>query len=60
LFAVVEEPPLEEKTSAAYCVSRDSIGEALAERCPARLSSQRLRWLEVCPMKKSHARHAPN
>jgi len=57
---VGEGPPLEEKTSTAYGIDRDSIADALAERCPARLSSQRLRWLEVCPMKKSHARHAPN
>ena len=52
--------PLREMTSAAYGVGRDSIADALAERCPARLSSQQLRWLEVYPMKKSHARHAPN
>jgi hypothetical protein len=34
LFAVGEEPPLEEKTSAAYGIGRDSIAEAFAERCP--------------------------
>ncbi len=44
LFAVGEESPLEEKTSAAYGFSQHSIAEGVAVDCPARHSSQRLRW----------------
>jgi hypothetical protein len=51
--------PLRKMTSAAYGVGRDSTVDALAERCPVRLSSRRLRLLGACPMKRSHTRHAP-
>jgi len=33
-----EASPLREKASAAYGVGRDSVADALAERCPARHS----------------------
>ncbi len=45
--------PLRKMTSAACGVGRDSITEALAERCPVRLSSHRLRFLEDSPVKKA-------
>jgi hypothetical protein len=40
-------------TSAAYGVGRDSIADALAERCPVRHSSQRYRFRGVCLVKKA-------
>ncbi len=44
--------PLREMISAAYTVGQHSIADDVAERCPVRLSSQRLRSLEACPVKK--------
>lgn len=49
---IEREPPLREMTSAAYTVGQNSIANAVAERCPVRLSSQRPRSLKGCPVKK--------
>jgi len=44
--------PLRETTSAAYGVGRDSIADALAERCPTQPFPKRNRYREACRREK--------
>jgi len=53
MFAAGEGTPLEEKTSAAYGFSRDSIAEGVAVDCHSCLFSRLQRHREVCAERKA-------
>jgi len=53
ILEIGRQPPLRKTTSAAYGVGRDSIADALAERCPVRHSPQRLRLPRGCPVENA-------